>query len=88
MRKTILKIWDWKDRGIYLPNDRHEYGGIDIAQRVLFQHLFPVGYFHCMEFELFEILLESHGWDYCVSAMPEEEMNPWHFFTGKPMWFV
>jgi hypothetical protein len=58
-----LKIIDDTKTGVMRANTVSVYGGLDMTQASLFNHLFPEGYCPWALRELLYVLAHAHGWN-------------------------
>lgn len=65
-RNFTLKVRRFKG-GRIIPDDRHESGGIDVDQVVMFRHIAPSGECDELMFDSFINLAEAHGWNIKIS---------------------
>lgn len=69
MNNFTLKVY--LDKGFYVTNDTHHLGGIDLAQRWAFYHLFPDGYLDWGWRELLWEAADSHNWKVEVTEIKD-----------------
>jgi len=61
---TTLKLKLIRNKGlkIIVPNLNHEYGGIDLVQDFLFNHIWPETCVEELRWVVFFALVDAHGW--------------------------